>query len=173
MAATTIRCYEKICDFHGDKVTVLVRYHCSLLPAFFLEGKASFQGKVWYNRDAAFSHSNSGTGTKEIKGSGLQIVIIKTELLTIITKQCLLQAKQQTWLHWWRLFPGLCTFSMYHFPSFSLWGGYPLLTLQMRKLRLRGFREPVKGSKLMSSWAKNGSWSCGCQTLEPMFIVSP
>lgn len=45
-----------------------------------------------------FSHSNSGTGTKEIKGSGLQIVIstIKTELLNIITKQCLLQAKQQT-----------------------------------------------------------------------------
>ena len=96
MPATTIRCYEKIRDFHGDKVTVLICYHCSLLPAFFLEGKAGFQGKVWYNRDAAFSHSNSGTGTKEIKGSGLQIVIIKTKLLTIITKQCLLQAKQQT-----------------------------------------------------------------------------
>ena len=146
MPATTIRCCEKICDFHGDKVTVLIRYHCSLLPAFFLEGKASFQGKSWYSRDAVFSHSNSGTGTKEIKGSGLQIVIstIKTELLNIITKQCLLQAKQQTWLHWWRLFPGLCTFSMYHFPSLSVWGRYPLPTLQMRKLRLRGFREPVK-----------------------------
>ena len=96
--ATTIRCDEKTCDFHGDKVTALIRYHCSLLPAFFLEGKASFQGKVWYSRDAVFSHSNSGTGTKEIKGSGLQMVIstIETELLNIITKQRLLQAEQQT-----------------------------------------------------------------------------
>lgn len=67
-----------------------------------------------------FSHSNSGTGTKEIKGSGLQIVIstIKTELLNIITKQCLLQAKQQTSIE--EDFPGLRTFSMYHFPSLSV-----------------------------------------------------